>query len=73
MRKLSGLSHEEIAVAPGTSVGTAKQTIRGARRALVHGPSWASRNVAVRTGSTCKTSRDDPAPRSGTHLGVPQV
>jgi RNA polymerase sigma factor (sigma-70 family) len=35
MRELSGLSHEEIAVALQTSVGAAKQAILGARRALV--------------------------------------
>jgi RNA polymerase sigma factor (sigma-70 family) len=35
MRELSGLSHEEIAVALGTSVGTAKQAILEARRALL--------------------------------------
>ena len=34
MRELSGLSHEEIAIALGTSVGTAKQTIYEARRSL---------------------------------------
>jgi RNA polymerase sigma factor (sigma-70 family) len=34
MRELSGLSHEEIAVALDTSVGTAKQTIYEARQAL---------------------------------------
>jgi RNA polymerase sigma factor (sigma-70 family) len=34
MRELSGLSHEEIATALGTSVGTAKQAIFEARRAL---------------------------------------
>jgi RNA polymerase sigma factor (sigma-70 family) len=35
MRELSGLSHDEIAVALGTSVGTAKQAIFEARRALL--------------------------------------
>jgi RNA polymerase sigma factor (sigma-70 family) len=35
MRELSGLSHEEIAVALGTSVGAAKQTIFEARRSLL--------------------------------------
>jgi RNA polymerase sigma factor (sigma-70 family) len=35
MRELSGLSHEEIAIALGTSVGTAKQAIFEARRALL--------------------------------------
>ena len=35
MRELSGLSHEEIALALGTSVGVAKQTIFEARRALL--------------------------------------
>lgn len=34
MRELSGLSHEEIAIALGTSVGAAKQTIYEARRNL---------------------------------------
>lgn len=34
MRELSGLSHEEIAIALGTSAGTAKQTIFEARRSL---------------------------------------
>ncbi|MGI8428053.1 MAG: sigma-70 family RNA polymerase sigma factor [Solirubrobacteraceae bacterium] len=34
MRELSGLSHEEIALALGTSVGAAKQTIFEARRSL---------------------------------------
>jgi RNA polymerase sigma factor (sigma-70 family) len=34
MRELSGLSHDEIAVALGTSVGAAKQAIFEARRAL---------------------------------------
>ena len=34
MRELSGLSHEEIAIALGTSVGAAKQTIFEARRSL---------------------------------------
>jgi RNA polymerase sigma factor (sigma-70 family) len=34
MRELSGLSHEDIAVAFGTSVGAAKQAIFEARRAL---------------------------------------
>ncbi|MBV9000526.1 MAG: sigma-70 family RNA polymerase sigma factor, partial [Solirubrobacterales bacterium] len=34
MRELSGLSHEEIAIALGTSVGAAKQTIYEARRSL---------------------------------------
>jgi RNA polymerase sigma factor (sigma-70 family) len=34
MRELSGLSHEEIAVALSSTVGTAKQTIYEARRAL---------------------------------------
>jgi RNA polymerase sigma factor (sigma-70 family) len=34
MRELSGLSHEKIAIALGTSVGTAKQTIYEARRSL---------------------------------------
>jgi RNA polymerase sigma factor (sigma-70 family) len=34
MRELSGLSHEEIASALGTSVGTAKQTIYEARRSI---------------------------------------
>ncbi|MBV9717389.1 MAG: sigma-70 family RNA polymerase sigma factor [Solirubrobacterales bacterium] len=34
MRELSGLSHEDIALALGTSVGTAKQTIFEARRSL---------------------------------------
>ena len=34
MRELSGLSHEEIAIALGTSVGSAKQAIFEARRAL---------------------------------------
>ena len=34
MRELSGLSHEEIAIALGTSVGAAKQAIFDARRAL---------------------------------------
>jgi RNA polymerase sigma factor (sigma-70 family) len=34
MRELSGLSHEEIATALGTSVGTAKQTIYEARRSI---------------------------------------
>jgi RNA polymerase sigma factor (sigma-70 family) len=35
MRELSGLSHEEIAVALGASVGAAKQTIFEARRSLL--------------------------------------
>lgn len=35
MRELSGLSHEEIALALGTSVGAAKQAIFEARRALL--------------------------------------
>jgi RNA polymerase sigma factor (sigma-70 family) len=35
MRELSGLSHEEIAIALGTSVGVAKQAIFEARRALL--------------------------------------
>jgi RNA polymerase sigma factor (sigma-70 family) len=35
MRELSGLSHEEIATALGTSVGAAKQTIFEARRSLL--------------------------------------
>ncbi|MGZ6669940.1 MAG: sigma-70 family RNA polymerase sigma factor [Solirubrobacteraceae bacterium] len=35
MRELSGLSHEEIAIALETSVGAAKQTIFEARRALM--------------------------------------
>jgi RNA polymerase sigma factor (sigma-70 family) len=35
MRELSGLSHEEIAIALGTSVGTAKQAIFEARGALL--------------------------------------
>ncbi len=35
MRELSGLSHEEIAVALDTSVGTAKQAILEARRGLL--------------------------------------
>jgi RNA polymerase sigma factor (sigma-70 family) len=35
MRELSGLSHEEIAVALETSVGAAKQAVFDARRALV--------------------------------------
>jgi RNA polymerase sigma factor (sigma-70 family) len=35
MRELSGLSHEEIAVALGISVGAAKQTIFEARRSLL--------------------------------------
>ncbi|HWF36006.1 MAG TPA: sigma-70 family RNA polymerase sigma factor [Solirubrobacteraceae bacterium] len=35
MRELSGLSHEEIALALGTSVGTAKQAIFEARGALM--------------------------------------
>jgi len=35
MRELSGLSHEEIAVALGTSVGAAKQTIFEGRRSLL--------------------------------------
>ncbi len=35
MRELSGLSHEEIAFALGTSVGAAKQTIFEARRSLL--------------------------------------
>ena len=35
MRELSGLSHDEIAIALGTSVGTAKQAIFEARRALL--------------------------------------
>jgi len=34
MRELSGLSHEEIAIVLGTSVGAAKQTIFEARRTL---------------------------------------
>jgi RNA polymerase sigma factor (sigma-70 family) len=34
MRELSGLSHEDIAIALGTSVGTAKQTIYEARRSM---------------------------------------
>ena len=34
MRELSGLSHDDIAIALGTSVGTAKQTIYEARRSL---------------------------------------
>ena len=34
MRELSGLSHEDIAIALGTSLGTAKQTIYEARRSL---------------------------------------
>jgi RNA polymerase sigma factor (sigma-70 family) len=34
MRELSGLSHEEIAIVLGTSVGAAKQTIFEARRSL---------------------------------------
>jgi RNA polymerase sigma factor (sigma-70 family) len=34
MRELSGLSHQEIAIALGTSVGAAKQTIYEARRSL---------------------------------------
>jgi RNA polymerase sigma factor (sigma-70 family) len=34
MRELSGLSHEEIAIALGASVGAAKQTIYEARRSL---------------------------------------
>src|SRR2546423_572904 len=34
MRELSGLSHEEIAIALGTSLGAAKQTIYEARRSL---------------------------------------
>ena len=34
MRELSGLSHEEIAVALGVSIGAAKQTIFEARRSL---------------------------------------
>jgi RNA polymerase sigma factor (sigma-70 family) len=34
MRELSGLSHDEIAIALGTSVGAAKQTIFEARRSL---------------------------------------
>ncbi len=32
----------------------------------VPGPSWSPRDVEARTGSTCKTSRGDPAPRPGT-------
>jgi RNA polymerase sigma factor (sigma-70 family) len=35
MRELSGLSHEEIAIALGTSVGAAKQSIFEARQALL--------------------------------------
>jgi RNA polymerase sigma factor (sigma-70 family) len=35
MRELSGLSHDEIAIALGTSVGVAKQAIFEARRALL--------------------------------------
>jgi RNA polymerase sigma factor (sigma-70 family) len=35
MRELSGLSHEEIALALGTSVGAAKQAIFEARRAML--------------------------------------
>ncbi len=34
MRELSGLSHDDIGIALGTSVGTAKQTIFEARRSL---------------------------------------
>jgi hypothetical protein len=36
----------------------------------VHGPSWAPRDVEARAGCTCKTSRGDPAPRTGTYPGV---
>ncbi|HEX5193947.1 MAG TPA: sigma-70 family RNA polymerase sigma factor [Solirubrobacteraceae bacterium] len=36
MRELGGLSHEEIAVAFGMSVGAARQTVLEARRALQH-------------------------------------
>jgi len=35
MRELSGLSHEEIAIALDTSVGAAKQAIFDARRGLL--------------------------------------
>jgi hypothetical protein len=36
----------------------------------VHGPSWAPRGAAARAGCTGKTSRGDPAPRTGTYPGV---